>query len=285
MKIKQITYIGYVITLLLSCKNFSLTEKPEKVAIVGDQTLYKNQLSGIVPEGIKGADSLAIIKKWIDNWVLEQLLIQKAEENLKDELKDFEKQLNDYRKSLLIFTYENEIAKNLSDTSITNTQIRAYYDENRENFLLNDNIIRVNYIITGIKGSDAGKLKRLISSSKENDKNQLSEFCSNNAYKCFTEDSVWMKLSDLQKDIPLNLQNEEQYMTKGKLIELKDSSLLYILYIKDAKQRRETAPLEEVKENIKSILLNKRKLKFIEKMRQDLYKEALENKEFEVFVK
>jgi hypothetical protein len=285
LKIKQITYIGYVITLLLSCKNFSLTEKPEKVAIVGDQTLYKNQLSGIVPEGIKGADSLAIIKKWIDNWVLEQLLIQKAEENLKDELKDFEKQLNDYRKSLLIFTYENEIAKNLSDTSITNTQIRAYYDENRENFLLNDNIIRVNYIITGIKGSDAGKLKRLISSSKENDKNQLSEFCSNNAYKCFTEDSVWMKLSDLQKDIPLNLQNEEQYMTKGKLIELKDSSLLYILYIKDAKQRRETAPLEEVKENIKSILLNKRKLKFIEKMRQDLYKEALENKEFEVFVK
>lgn len=285
MKIKQITYIGYVIALLLSCKNFNLTEKPEKVAVVGDQTLYKNQLSGIVPEGIKGADSLAIIKKWIDNWVLEQLLLKKAEENLKDELKDFEKQLNDYRKSLLIFTYENEIAKNLSDTSITNTQIRAYYDENRENFLLNDNIIRVNYIITGIKGSDAGKLKRLISSSKENDKNQLSEFCSNNAYKCFTEDSVWMKLSDLQKDIPLNLQNEEQYMTKGKLIELKDSSLLYILYIKDAKQRRETAPLEEVKENIKSILLNKRKLKFIEKMRQDLYKEALENKEFEVFVK
>lgn len=285
MKIKQITYIGYVIALLLSCKNFNLTEKPEKVAVVGDQTLYKNQLSGIVPEGIKGADSLAIIKKWIDNWVLEQLLLKKAEENLKDELKDFEKQLNDYRKSLLIFTYENEIAKNLSDTSITNTQIRAYYDENRENFLLNDNIIRVNYIITGIKGTDAGKLKRLISSSKENDKNQLSEFCSNNAYKCFTEDSVWMKLSDLQKDIPLNLQNEEQYMTKGKLIELKDSSLLYILYIKDAKQRRETAPLEEVKENIKSILLNKRKLKFIEKMRQDLYKEALENKEFEVFVK
>jgi hypothetical protein len=285
LKIKQITYIGYVIALLLSCKNFNLTEKPEKVAVVGDQTLYKNQLSGIVPEGIKGADSLAIIKKWIDNWVLEQLLLKKAEENLKDELKDFEKQLNDYRKSLLIFTYENEIAKNLSDTSITNTQIRAYYDENRENFLLNDNIIRVNYIITGIKGTDAGKLKRLISSSKENDKNQLSEFCSNNAYKCFTEDSVWMKLSDLQKDIPLNLQNEEQYMTKGKLIELKDSSLLYILYIKDAKQRRETAPLEEVKENIKSILLNKRKLKFIEKMRQDLYKEALENKEFEVFVK
>ena len=285
MKIKQITYIGYVIALLASCKNFNLTEKPEKVAIVGDQTLYRNQLSGVVPEGIKGQDSLAIIKKWIDNWVLEQLLLQKAEENLKDELKDFEKQLSDYRKSLLIFTYENEVAKNLSDTSITNTQIRAYYDENRDNFLLNDNIIRVNYIITGIKGSDAGKLKRLISSSKENDKIQLSEFCSNSAYKCFTEDSVWMKFSDLQKEVPLNIQNEEQYMTKGKLIELKDSSLLYIVYIKDAKQRRETAPLEEVKENIRSILLNKRKLEFIEKMRQDLYKEALENKEFEVFVK
>lgn len=285
MKIKQLTYIGYVIAFLVSCKNFTLTEKPEIVAVAGDETLYKNQLSGIVPEGIKGKDSLIIIKKWIDNWVLEQLLLQKAEENLKDELKDFEKQLSDYRKSLLIFTYENELAKNLTDTSISSTQIRAYYDGNKENFLLNDNIIRVNYIITSVKGSDAGKLKRWISSTKDADKTQLADYCSNSAFKCFVEDSMWIKLSDLQKDVPINPQNDEQYMTKGKIIELKDSSLLYIMYIKDAKQRRETAPLEEVKDNIKSILLNKRKLDFIEKMRQDLYNEALEKKEFEVFMK
>ncbi|MBL7883316.1 MAG: peptidyl-prolyl cis-trans isomerase, partial [Bacteroidia bacterium] len=44
------------------------------------------------------------------------------------------------------------------------------------------------------------------------------------------------------------------------------------------------SPLSFEKENIKNIILNKRKLKLIEQMQQDVYTDALNNNKIEIYI-
>ena len=68
-----------------------------------------------------------------------------------------------------------------------------------------------------------------------------------------------------------------------KLVEYSDSTNIYLVKIADYKLKDGISPLSLERENIKAILLNKRKKEFINKMKQDIFDEALRKNNFETF--
>ena len=92
----------------------------EVIARVNDAYLYLNDIKDIVSQGTSSKDSLDHLIKYIDNWVRESLVIQKAEDNLTKEQKDVEKQLQNYRNSLITYAYEKELIKQKLNTKIEN---------------------------------------------------------------------------------------------------------------------------------------------------------------------
>ena len=141
----KITYIFLLTILLVACnKNTNNTSKVA-VAKVNDSYLYEEDLTDIVPDGTSAKDSIVLLKKYVDNWVREILVVQKAEENLTNEQKNVEKQLQDYRNSLITYSYEKELVKQKLDTTLTNEEVELYYTNNKADFELKDNIIKVVY--------------------------------------------------------------------------------------------------------------------------------------------
>ncbi len=88
---------------------FSCAQKSQSdvIAKVGDATLSKATLMQSMPQGIKGKDSADWCNQWIENWALEQLLLENIQEL--EEPADIEEKTNIYRNQLLIQALKEKI--------------------------------------------------------------------------------------------------------------------------------------------------------------------------------
>ena len=280
--------IGYItcLSFLISCSS-GPTKEENKIAIAkaGNYYSYSDEISNIIPPGTVKEDSVELLKKFIDNWIREALVIQKAESNLTEGQKDVEKQIKDYRNSLITYAYEKELVKQKLDTVISNEEIELYYNNNQSDFELKDNIIKVIYVKVSKKAPGIEKLKKWYKSDNMKDREQLSGYCHQFAENFYLDDNSWLLFDDLLKEIPIQTYNKELFLQNNRFVEVADSLNNYFLNIKGFKIRNSISPLSFEKENIKNIILNKRKLELITKMKQDVYNDATNDKEIEIYIK
>jgi hypothetical protein len=279
------SWLIFLIFLTACSPRLSQSEDEEILARVSNKYLYKSDLKGLVPENTGILDSINITHNYINNWVRQELILQKAEANLSDKQKNFERQLNNYRNSLLIYAYESSLIQQNLDTIIHDNDIKDYYENNRSNFELKENIVKVNYFIAYADSLDKLPLKMirsLIKTTKDDDLKLLQEYSEKYALDYFLEDQ-WIYFSNFLEYIPLETYNQEAFLNNQRYIEFKDSLLSYFVYFKNFKIKESVSPLSLQRDNIRDIILNKRKLKLIETMRQDIFEDAMKNNEFEIY--
>lgn len=279
--------LPYILGLLLIVSCTSKKDKGgnrEVIARANDAFLYKDNIQDIIPVGTSSKDSLERLIKYIDSWVREALVIQKAEDNLTEEQKNVEKQLQDYRNSLITYAYEKELVKQKLDTTIGNQEIEEYYNNNRNNFELKDNIIKVVYVKVNKKAPGINKLQKWYKSDIPKDKELLAGYCHQFAENFYLDDNSWLLFDDLLKEIPIQTYNKELFLQNNRFVEVTDSTNSYFLNIKGFKIRNSLSPLSFERENIKNIILNKRKLQLITKMKEDIYNDAANNKKIEIYI-
>ena len=82
---KKFTVAFLTILILNSCNYFKMQEDEEitseVVAVVKTERLYKKDLISILPEDISKEDSIILVRSFINNWAIKQILLQKAESN------------------------------------------------------------------------------------------------------------------------------------------------------------------------------------------------------------
>jgi hypothetical protein len=280
------TVLHFFIVLIAACSSGPVRdEKRQAIARAENYFLYVDELENLVPPGTPAKDSQELVKKFIDNWVRESLVIQKAENNLSDEQKNVERQLQDYRKSLITYTYEKELVKQKLDTLVSEKEIEQFYNNNQEDFELKDNIIKVIYVKVNKKAPGIDKLKKWYQSDNLKDREQLAGYCHQFAENFYLDDNSWLLFDDLLKEIPIQTYNKELFLQNNRFVEVTDSLNHYFLNIKGFKIRNSISPLSFERENIKNIILNKRKLELITKMKEDVYNDAANNKKIEIYIK
>ena len=259
----------------LSCtRSGNKNSKDNVVARAYNQFLFKDDLSGIVPADASAKDSLNIVKDYIDQWLRRQAVIHKAEENLADEKKDVEKQLNDYRNSLITHAYEEELVSQKLDTVVSKEEIEKFYNDNQNNFELKDNIIKVLYLKLSRKSPKIDKVKQWYKSDNAKDRKLLEDYCHQYAFNYYLDDESWLLFDDLLKEIPIKTYDKEQFLRNNRFIELEDESNVYLVNIKGFKIRNSISPLSFEKDNIRSMIINERKLKLIEEMEGKAFEDA-----------
>ncbi len=257
--------------------------KKEIVVRAFNKYLYRTDLKDLVPAATSAQDSVVIVKNYIDNWIRQQVLLNKAENNLSAEKKNVDKQLEDYRNSLILFAYEKELIEQKLDTVVSVHEIEEYYRNNQSDFELKDNIIKVLYLKLEKSSPKIEKVKQWYKSENPKDRVLLEDYCHQYAINFFLDDNIWLLFDDLLKEIPIKTYDKEQYLKNNRFIEIVDSSAIYFVHIKGFKIKDSLSPISFEKENIKNIILNQRKLKLIQEMEKKTYLEALNNKDFETF--
>lgn len=280
----NIALIAFASLLTLYCCGSKEEENSEKpVARVFEKKLYPSDLQNIVPVDLSKKDSTDLIKKYIEKWIQDELVLHYAEENLTTEQLNIEKEVAEYRKNLIIYNYHSELIKQKIDTIVSNEEIESYYNSHLPNFILKDNIVNVYYVKLNKKTIGIEKVKKWYSSSNPKDIESLKSFCIQFAENYFIDDNTWLLFDDILKEVPIENYNAELFLKSNKNIELADSNFVYFLRIKGYKIKNSPSPLTFEKENIKNIIINKRKLKLIDDMKNQVYLDAKENKKFEIY--
>ncbi len=227
----------------------------------------------MVPEGVSSEDSAAIISSFIDQWIRQTVLLDKAEKNVKE---DFSRQLGDYRNSLLIYAYERQIVDQLLDTVVTATQMREYYDAHRTDFQLKNSIVKAVYVIAPKRSTAVPALKNLINKTVFSDAEvvDLEQLATRHGLQGYYDSDTWIPFYTIQAAVPITTYNESLYLRQNHSIVLTDDSLTYFVRILNYKITDDISPLELEKQSIRSIIINHRKVELLSKMQSDLMAEA-----------
>lgn len=260
------------------------SNKPEAaVARAYDKFLYNEDISRMISAGTSKEDSILMANSFIQSWIKQQIVLHKAETNLDDEKKDVEKKLEEYRNTLLTYIYETELVRQRLDTIVKDAEIEKYYQENQRNFELKDNIIKVLYLKVKKDAPKIKKVKEWYRSSDPRDRLKLEEYCYQFATDFHLDDETWLLFDELLKKAPIKTYDKEAFLRNNRFIEMEDSTDLYLVNIRDMKIRESLSPLSFVKDDIRVLIINKRKLSLIKEMEKAAYDEALQKNEFEIY--
>lgn len=286
IKRKNIVLIASLLFIAGGCDFFQNAEDEDSgpaVARVYDSYLYQSELDEVVPEGLSSDDSISFVQNYINVWAKNELMIYKAEFNLTEEQKRFEEQIQDYRNDLLKYAYLQKYVDDRLDTTITNDQIKSYYQENQSNFQLKENILRLRYLSVPADAPDLDDLPALFKKDDAESQSELMDYALSYARNFSLEDTAWISFNDFRKLIPIATYNQQDFLSKNRYVEIEEEGLIYLVEISEYKIKDNASPLVYVKDVIRKTLLNKRRLELIGDLEKNLFSDALKKKEFETY--
>lgn len=254
------------------------------VARVHNSFLYQDELAGIIPAGATADDSIARVTAYVNSWIRKQLVIHEATKNIDINEAEVERKVLDYRYSLIGYEYQNYyIQKNLND-SVSDKEIQDYYNSRQDNFILKQNIVQGTYIKVPKEAPRTKRIKDLMYSRKDKDVAELRSYCLSFSAAYHLADSSWIEFDKLVVNSPLaEIPNKVQFLRSHNYYETTDAEFLYFLKIDAYKMSDNVSPLEFVKQDIKNIILNKRKVELARKLEDEVYENAANRNDFEIY--
>ena len=278
--IKPLYYI-FITVILSSCSFFDRNDDI-LIAKLGDSYLYESEVKFLYNSELTASDSLAFIQQYINNWAKRELLLQKAELNINQEELEIEERLEAYRRSLLIHAYEQNLIRQSIDTIVLEDHFQAYYEQHTDDYLLADKIIKVMFVKASIMAPKLDSLETWLFDKDTLYVDRIEAYCHQYSKRFYNNPDEWLTWKDFEEVFPSEFDISSLSMRKNTMF-LKDTLDVYLLRLMDVKEQGEIAPLEYVEEEIKSILLNQRKLKTVEVIQSKLLEDAKKSKQFEIY--
>ncbi len=271
-----------LLAIVISGCNKKDNRDSDVIAEVGNIQLHLSEIAHVLPDNLEKEDSISMAHDYINKWIKRQLLIQKAEENLSVDQKDLSKELEEYRNSLIIYRYKNELMKQRMDTTVSEAQILEYYNANKENFKLSKNIVKAIFVKTPEEFAEPEQLIKWCTNPAEEDIIELRDYCIQYAknYAFFTDN--WVDFGLVAKSIPQQINNPEEFLKQNNRIELTEDGYYYLVSIQDYKLKNELAPAEFVADNIKNLIINKKKIEFLKEVENKVYTEGIRKNKFKI---
>lgn len=258
-------------------------EKEEVVARAFDKVLPWNELRQVVPIDASPEDSAMMAQAYIQAWLRQQVLLHKAEGSMAVDDQDMQKRLQDYRNSLVIFAYEQALVDQKLDTAVTDAELEALFEQERDNFTLKDNILRVRWF--KVRESDKRTLKKLEEHFLSGDPARMREvevWLAARNIPIVDRSRTWSVLGELRAELPIWPDAPSPAdLREGRLVR-RDAEGAFFVDILELRRKDSVSPLSMVKNDIRAILLNQRKRLLLERMREDIYQEAQANGDVEV---
>lgn len=276
---------AFLISMLVmfSCAKNEGKTAEEPLARVYDSYLYPSDLDGVIPAGLNGEDSAKAANDFVERWIRNRLLLSKAELNLTEEEKDVEHQIESYRSSLLIYAYQQSYIRQKLDTVVTDNEIEIYYKENQPNFILNAPLMKGVFIKVPIAAPDVDKVRQWYRSENPENIKNLEGYCFKYARTYDHFNDGWIRVGEVLQMIPSAEGSFEQALLSRHYVETRDKEFQYFLNAKEIIRAGTVSPLETVKKDIHSIILNKRKIKLINELEANIFSDAQNREQFTIY--
>ena len=283
--LQVMTKIVSILTLLLtlsSC-NFisSFIHDDEVVARVGNEKLYLSELSSYIPDTVSPEDSTNLAMQYITSWARDLLYLNLAENQLSKSEQDVSSELEDYRRSLLRYRYEQLYVNDRLDTLITDAQIESYYKEHEDYFKLQRPILKVRFLDIMSDSPNAELIIKCMSSDDYSEVLAADSLAYQSALRYFDKSDVWMDAAVLAREFSTDYVTMLSSLSDS-FIRIEQDGRLRIAFVLDIR-RSGTAPVEYASAQIRDNILSDRKHRLLKSLEQDLLKDALEKKKLVIY--
>lgn len=273
-----------VVFLFFCCKKNS-SEENEKGTIlvrIGDKVLTRGDLEREIPDRLKSKDSALFADNFIKRWVDDQLLYEVASRNIPDK-ENIDRMVEHYRQELVIFEYQKHLLNEKLDKEISEEDMSVYYEKNRDKFKLHSAIIKGLFLKVPENSPQIARLKKWYKSVTPEAVENIEKYGLHNAviYEYFYD--KWVSFDEIMDNIPYSVEREADFLRTHKNIELNHKGYWYFLNISDYQLKGGQMPFDFAKAQIKEILINQKKMDFLKEVKEELYRDALKEKEVEYF--
>ena len=281
---RTIIAVSSILLFMYACTNYNSDANRLAVAQVGDKYLFADQIPVKTNNGLNREDSISISRNYIDRWIRNELILRKAEENLSEEYQtEINSKLEETRANLMIYHYEQQMMLQKMDTLVTEQQIMDYYDNHLQNFTLQSNILKVLFLKLPVEAPNIDRARAWYRSDKQSDIQSLESYAYQFAEKFDDFGENWINMNFLLRELPANIDNESYFLRHNQYYETSDSEFQYFVNIRDFRLKESLAPIEYVRNDIKTIILNNRKIDFLQELENGIYNEGIKGNSFRVF--
>jgi hypothetical protein len=270
---KIVMYLMLIPLLLKMCASGDASDDRVRLAKVGTNVIYLDEAVQGLPQGLSVKDSSAYVQQFLKNRVKELLMYDIAVKNI-PQGKDIDELVENYRRSLIIYAYQQQVLNEKMQNDITDTEIQVFYENNRDRFSAGHDLIKGVFVKIPKSAPDLAKLKKLYKNSSNEAFTQIESYCVQNGgqFEYFLD--RWVILDDILDQISYDTGKNADFLRTRSTLDVVVGEFEYLLYVDDYVLAGSTAPLEYVKEEVRNIVVNTRKTEFIHRFEQDLLREA-----------
>lgn len=263
--------------LLGACKESQYDHKGRTPLVELDGNfLYKEDLMAVQPAGQNLDDSLLFAEHYIRNWAEDILLYEKAQNNVPNN-DEIEKLVRNYRKALIMHTYQQALIHQKLSEEITEEELQEYYEQNKAVFKADVPLMRGLFIKVPLTAPQLSRVRQWYKDERQSAVEHLEKYSLQNAVKYEYFYDKWVPASEILSWIPLNTSDIDTYFSRNRRVEVKDTAFWYFLNVAEYIPTGAQEPYEAARPLVNDLVLNRKQVEFLNKVKDDLYKQAIED--------
>jgi hypothetical protein len=281
---RYLIIVTLAVVAAAGCRRLNPFAEEQLVAQVGDERLYVSDVAPIFTTPLKPEDSIKMLERYVDAWVMRQLKIGQAGELFRESEPEIDKMVEDYRIALLTHRLDQYHVDARIDTSLTDNELAEYYNAHHGTFALDRTLVKGVVVRLPANHPRRAQVRGLMGSGGEKYQDFLELSHKNN----FTvnEVSEWMDFAEFLRLLPTNNRRDyEDMLTRGGVQEMRDGDDLYLVLIRSHIRRGQPAPLELVREDIRRVIMNQRRQEIVRAYEDSLRSAAIAEKELKINIK
>lgn len=258
----------------------SNTDEPY-LARVYDKKLLVKDLDGLTGTNMSPVDSAMIVKGYIENWTRDNMMLELAKKNMKEDNR-IERLVEDYRSALILNAYQEKLLQNFDNVPVEEQEVVNYYEENKELYPLKKPIVKCFFTKIKRKSKGIETLKNWWKNDRDKGIANITNYIKDHAESYLIEENTWYPLEDLIEKLPSGTIKPWYSKADGKYHYTSDDDYRYYVIIYDFLKKDEPTPLNIVKEDITKIVLKKKRSVELKQKTDKHYRDELERKNIEI---
>lgn len=197
--------------------------------------------------------------------------------------KDVTAELEDYRKSLLKYRYEQLYVNERLDTAVSPEHIEEYYLSHQDKFILERPVVKARFLNISQESPALKQIRKRMGSSEANELMEADSLAFSSAVKFTTWGDSWIDVAVLAREYSMDYSDMMARMNKGWIESVDTTGYMRVSYISEITPKGKVAPLEYCQEDIRNVIISSRRQSILLNLERDLLKDARENGEFVIY--
>lgn len=258
---------------IYACEQKQETQDPNDplLASVYDQKLYLSDIKPLLQTESSPEDSIQYTHALIEKWSRDAILMHEAERNIPADL-DIQKMVNDYRSSLILMTYKQQLVERELDTLVTDAQLSAYYEEHKDQYVLDEPILKC--ILLKINKNE-DQFEQVDKNWKDKKYDEVLNMEARGFDLRLTSDE-WFTWKDINALIPKGFWSYNDLKSKNPKSK-SAGNYKYFIKVEEYVDKNKVAPLSYIEDQVTKVILHKRQTELLDNLMENLYEKYANN--------